>query len=112
VLFIVVAAVLPQLGAARDAALNVIPVYLLFAVCAPLLGWGVARAFSLEASGGRAVAFSTATRNSLVVLPLALAVPNAVPVLPAIIVAQTLVELVSELVYVRLIARLGGKNHA
>jgi ACR3 family arsenite transporter len=42
-----------------------------------------------------------------VVLPLALAVPGAVPVLPAIIVTQTLVELLSELVYVRLIATLG-----
>lgn len=36
----------------------------------------------------------------------ALAVENALPVLPAIIVAQTLVELVSELVYVRAIPRM------
>jgi hypothetical protein len=56
---------------------------------------------------GRAVAFSTATRNSLVVLPLALAVPGALPVLPAIIVTQTLVELISELFYIRTIPRLG-----
>lgn len=107
VLFVVVAAVLPQIGEARDVALHVIPVYVAFALAAPLIGWGVARTFGLEAPGGRAVAFSAATRNSLVVLPLALAVPNAIPVLPAIIVAQTLVELVSELVYVRLLPRLG-----
>ncbi|MNF17505.1 hypothetical protein D3C80_2210460 [compost metagenome] len=54
----------------------------------------------------RAVAFSGSTRNSLVVLPLALAVPGAIPVLPAVIVAQTLVELVSELVYVKLLPKL------
>ncbi|OIJ42380.1 arsenic resistance protein [Massilia timonae] len=107
VLFIVVASVLPQLGQALDTALQVAPVYIAFALLAPPAGWLVARLFRLAAPAGRAVAFSGATRNSLVVLPLALAVPGAVPLLPAIIVTQTLVELVAELVYVRLIARLG-----
>ncbi len=107
VLFIVVASVLPQLGQALDAALRVAPVYAAFALLAPPAGWLVARLFRLAAPAGRAVAFSGATRNSLVVLPLALAVPGAVPLLPAIIVTQTLVELVAELIYVRLIARLG-----
>jgi len=107
VLFVVVASVLPRLGQALDAALGVVPVYIAFALLAPLAGWLVARLFRLEAGAGRAVAFSGATRNSLVVLPLALAVPGAVPLLPAIIVTQTLVELVAELAYVRAIARLG-----
>jgi len=107
VLFIVVASVLPQLGQALDTALQVAPVYIAFALLAPPAGWLVALLFRLAAPAGRAVAFSGATRNSLVVLPLALAVPGAVPLLPAIIVTQTLVELVAELVYVRLIARLG-----
>ncbi|MNR45157.1 hypothetical protein D3C85_1639770 [compost metagenome] len=56
------------------------------------------------------MAFSAATRNSLVVLPLALAVPGAVPILPAIIVAQTMVELVSELIYIRVIPKLGRER--
>ena len=110
VLFIVVASVLPQLGRAQEAALGVVPVYIAFALLAPLAGWLVARLFKLEAPAGRAVAFSGATRNSLVVLPLALAVPGAVPLLPAIIVTQTLVELVAELVYVRVIARFGQSS--
>ena len=110
VLFVVVASVLPQLGQARAAALAVMPVYIAFAVLAPLAGWLVARLCRLAAPAGRAVAFSGATRNSLVVLPLALAVPGAVPLLPAIIVTQTLVELVAELVYVRAIARLGARD--
>jgi len=110
VLFVVVAAVVPQLGPAADAALRVLPIYMAFAVVAPVLGWLVARWFRLEAAAGRSIAFSTGTRNSLVVLPLALAVPGAVPVLPAIIVTQTLVELLSELVYVRLIATLGREQ--
>jgi ACR3 family arsenite efflux pump ArsB len=107
VLFIVVAAVVPQLGFAADATFGVIPVYLAFAVIAPLAGWLMGRMFRLEAAAGRAIAFSAGTRNSLVVLPLALAVPGAVPILPAIIVTQTLVELLSELIYVRVIARVG-----
>ncbi|TCA02685.1 arsenic resistance protein [Rhizobium leguminosarum bv. viciae] len=107
VLFVVVAAVVPQLGPALADTLRVMPIYVAYAVIAPLVGWGMSRLFRLEASAGRAVAFSAATRNSLVVLPLALAVPGAVPLLPAIIVTQTLVELVSELVYVRLAPKFG-----
>ena len=106
VLFVVIAAVVPQLGTATDVVLQVIPVYIAFAALAPFVGWLMSRLFRLDAPAGRAIAFSAGTRNSLVVLPLALAVPGAIPVLPAIIVTQTLVELVSELIYVRLIPKL------
>ena len=41
--------------------------------------WAVAKAFHAEAGVARAVAFSAGSRNSLVVLPLALAVPGGVP---------------------------------
>jgi ACR3 family arsenite efflux pump ArsB len=85
--------------------MKVVPIYVAFALVAPVAGWLVARAFSLPSDQGRAVAFSTATRNSLVILPLALSVPGAIPVIPAVIVAQTLVELLSELVYIRVIPR-------
>ncbi len=110
VLFVVVAAVIPQLGAAAGAAMRVVPVYLAFAVIAPCLGWTVARCARLDVPARRAVAFSSATRNSLVVLPLALAVPGAVPLLPAVIVTQTMVELVSELVYIRVLGRLPSRR--
>lgn len=110
VLFVVVAAVVPQLGLALQGALMAIPIYVAFAVIAPLVGWGIASVASLDAPAGRAVAFSAATRNSLVVLPLAFAVPGAMPLLPAIIVAQTMVELVGELFYIKLIPRLGSKR--
>ncbi len=106
VLFLVIVAVLPQLGPATSAALKVIPIYIAFSITAPLLGWLVGRSFRLDAPAGRSIAFSAGTRNSLVVLPLALAVPGAIPVVPAIMVTQTLIELVSELFYVRLIPKL------
>ncbi|MET3694172.1 ACR3 family arsenite efflux pump ArsB [Methylobacterium goesingense] len=107
VLFVVIVAVLPQLGLALNEALRVVPVYIAFAVAAPLIGWAVGRLFRLDVSTCRTLAFSAATRNSLVILPLAFAVPGAVPLLPTVIVTQTLVELVSELIYIRLIPRLG-----
>lgn len=112
VLFVVVASVVPQLGRAADAALGVIPVYVAFALLAPISGWLVARLLRLAPPAGRAVAFSGGTRNSLVVLPMALAVPGALPLLPVVIVTQTLVELVAELVYVRVIGRLGARREA
>ncbi|KFC08492.1 arsenical resistance protein [Trabulsiella guamensis ATCC 49490] len=107
VLFVVVVSVVPQMGSSVNAALHVVPVYLLYAIIAPLLGWSITRLFRLETAAGRAVAFSAGTRNSLVILPLALAVPGAIPVLPAVIVTQTLVELVTELIYIRVMPRLG-----
>lgn len=110
VLFVVTVTVLPQLDAASDVALQIIPIYVVFALVSPLLGWFTGRLFQLPSSAGRALAFSAGTRNSLVVLPLALAIPGAIPLLPAIIVTQTFVELISELVYIRLIAKLKYKK--
>jgi ACR3 family arsenite transporter len=112
VLFLVVAATVPLLGNAFDRALGIVPVYVAFAFLAPVLGWWVARAFRLGPEATRSVAFSSATRNSLVVLPLAFAVPGAVPVLPAVIVTQTLIELISELVYIRVMPLFGASRQA
>ena len=108
VLGLVFAGVVPQLGLAAPNALSVIPIYATFAVAAPAVGWTIGRLMQLSASDGRAVAFSTATRNSLVVLPLAFAVPGAMPLLPAVIVAQTLIELIASLIYMKLMPVLGS----
>ena len=109
VLFLVLASVTPRIGEAGAAALTVAPIYVAYAIVAPVIGWLVARNLRLEPNAIRAVSFSAATRNSLVVLPLAFAVPGGVPVLPAVIVTQTIIELVSELLYVRWIPRLSMK---
>lgn len=109
VLFIVVAAVIPQLRTTWASVLLAVPFYVLFALLAPLLGWFTSQLFRLDAAGGRAVAFSASTRNSLVILPLALAIPGALPLLPAVIVSQTLVELLSELIYIRAIPKLNAR---
>lgn len=107
---VLVAVIGSQIGvvASRlDDLLPVVPVYVGFALLAPLLGWFVARLFRLSTGEARAVTFSAATRNSLVVLPLALALPESIRALAAAaVITQTLVELVSELVYVRAVPAL------
>lgn len=90
-----------------DELLPVLPVYVGFALLAPVLGWAAARLLRLSTGEARAVTFSAATRNSLVVLPLALALPEPIRALAAAaVITQTLVELVSELVYIRVVPAL------
>jgi len=90
-----------------DRLLPVIPVYISFMLLAPVLGFVAARLLRLPVTEARSVTFSASTRNSLVVLPLALALPEELRGLAAAaVITQTLVELVSELVYVRAIPAL------
>ena len=104
VLFVVIAAQITSVVRDISLLLPVIPIYVAFVVLAPLMGILAAWLFALPATTARAVTFSASTRNSLVVLPLALALPEDVRGLAATaVILQTLVELVAELVYVRLI---------
>ena len=80
-----------------------VPVYVAFMVIMPVLARLTACTFRLDTQAGRALIFSAGTRNSLVVLPLALALPDAWILASAVIVTQTLVELVGELIYIRLV---------
>lgn len=85
----------------------VLPVYIGFALLAPCVGMLTARLWRLPLAQVRSLAFSTATRNSLVVLPLALALPPQWRThAAAAVMTQTLVELVAELIYVRWVPKL------
>lgn len=104
VLFVVVGSQITSVVRDINLLLPVIPVYIGFVLLAPLMGALASRLFALPAVTARAVTFSASTRNSLVVLPLALALPEDVRGLAATaVVLQTLVELIGELIYVRLI---------
>ena len=105
-LFVVVGSQVPKLEGRFDDVVTVVPIYAGFLVVMAVLGMGAARVAGLETGPARALVFSGATRNSLVVLPLALALPAGYAITPAIVVTQTLVELVGMLVYIRLIPRL------
>ena len=86
--------------------LSVIPIYVAFLVVMVPLGMAAARVASLDPGSTRAVIFSGATRNSLVVLPLALALPQSLSLVPLVVVTQTLVELIGMVVYVKVIPRV------
>lgn len=104
VLVVVIGSQIGSIVREIDRLLPVIPVYIAFMVCAPLVGALTSRVFKLQAEAARAVTFSSSTRNSLVVLPLALALPEEIRGLAAAaVITQTLIELVSELVYVRVV---------
>lgn len=107
VLIIVIASHITFVVEEFDKLLPVIPVYLGFILLAPVVGALVAKGFRLAAPSARSLVFSSSTRNSLVVLPLALALPENLRVLAAAaVITQTLIELVSELFYIRIIPAL------
>ncbi|CRM94711.1 MULTISPECIES: arsenic resistance protein [Pseudomonas] len=104
VLFVVIGSQITSVVRDIELLVPVIPVYLGFALLAPWMGVLASRLCALPAITARAVTFSASTRNSLVVLPLALALPEDVRGLAATaVILQTLIELVAELIYVRLV---------
>jgi len=87
--------------------LRVLPIYIGFLLVVPIAAALIGRLLKLDIGSGRALIFSAFTRNSLVVLPLALALPGeAAGAAAAVIVAQTLTELIGELIYVRVVPGL------
>jgi len=105
-LAVVVASQIAGVGAQFRSLLLVVPVYVLFAAIMAPVGMLASRAARLDVPAKRAVIFSGATRNSLIVLPLVLALPEAFSLAPLVVVTQTLVELVAMVVFVRLVPRL------
>lgn len=83
-----------------------LPVYVVFLVVMTGLTVPIVRAARLPVASARASVFGATARNSLVVLPLAVAVSEQAPLIPLAVVAQTMVELVGMVVLVRLVPRL------
>lgn len=105
-LLTVVASQVPKTGGSLGDVAAVVPFYAAFLVIMAFAGLAVARLLRLAAPAARAVIFTGATRNSLVVLPLALALPDRFAAAGAVVVTQTLVEVVGMVVYVRVVPRL------
>ncbi|HJG64960.1 MAG TPA: arsenic resistance protein [Corynebacterium stationis] len=84
----------------------VVPLYVAFAVIMIAGGAVVSRAAGLNIASQRAVVFSAVTRNSLVVLPLVLALPAQFELAPLVVVTQTLVELCIMLVMILALPRI------
>nr|WP_199859692.1 bile acid:sodium symporter [Frigoribacterium sp. CFBP 8759] len=105
-LFTVVASQAGAVGDSLGQLLVLVPIYAGFLVVMAALGIGAGRIFRLDVPATRALVFSGATRNSLVVLPLALALPASLSLAPVVVVTQTLVELIGMVIFVRLVPRL------
>jgi ACR3 family arsenite transporter len=105
-LFTVVASQAGAVGDSLGQLLVLVPIYAGFLIVMAALGIGAGRIFRLDVPATRALVFSGATRNSLVVLPLALALPSSLSLAPVVVVTQTLIELIGMVIFVRLIPRL------
>lgn len=81
-------------------------VFVLFLAAAAVLAKGFASALRLPPPQARVLAFSFGTRNSFVVLPLALALPAGWELAALVIVFQSLVELVGMAVYLVIVPRI------
>lgn len=106
VLIAVVASQIPKLDGRLADVAAVVPFYLAFLIIMAFAGTAATHLFRLDAPAGRAVLFTGATRNSLVVLPLALALPDRFAAAPVVVVTQTLIEVLGMIAYVRLVPRL------
>ncbi|WP_238419670.1 arsenic resistance protein [Gordonia sp. 'Campus'] len=100
VLVVAVSSQVPQVDSRFGDIAGVIPIYVAFLVVMALAGLAVTRVFRLAPASATAAVFSGATRNSLVVLPLALALPVGAELAAATVIAQTLVELIGMVVLV------------
>lgn len=84
---------------------RVVLVFALFLLAAAWLGKWLGRWMGLPASAARTLTFSFGTRNSFVVLPLALALPPAWQAAAVVIVLQSLVELFGMIGYLAWVPR-------
>lgn len=105
-LAVVVASQMAGVSTQLGSLLITVPVYVLFAATMVPVGILAGRVAGLDTPGSRAVVFSGATRNSLVVLPLVLALPAAFDLAALVVVTQTMVELVAMVVFIRLVPKL------
>lgn len=111
VLLLVLSSLMPQIGLAREAAAYALPIYISYAIGAPIFARGVTKVFNLDKVAGKAVCYSASYRNSLILLPLALAVPGGMPIIPAVILTQTLVELCFLPIYLYCMPKLFGAQN-
>lgn len=81
-------------------------VFAAYLMLVPALAWALARLFQLPPVQARTLTYSLGSRNSFVVLPLALALPETLQFAALVIVFQSLVELLGMLAYLRWLPKL------
>lgn len=105
-LAVVVGSQIFAVGSSLTQLVVLIPIYVVFVVVMCCIGVLASRVARLDTAASRAIVFSGTTRNSLVVLPLALSLPAPLALAPLAIVTQTLVELVGMVLLVRIVPEI------
>ncbi|SCQ71664.1 Bile acid:sodium symporter [Propionibacterium freudenreichii] len=105
-LMVVVASQFVHVAAQFGLLVRVVPLFVGFLVVMPVLANLIGRLGGQPVVIRRTLAFTGSTRNSLVVLPLALALPPEMALAASVVVTQTLVELLGMVTFVRVIPRL------
>lgn len=107
VLFIIISSQITPIALHYEQIIQVVPIYIAFMVLMFPLNLMVGKLFKLKSASKRTLIFSAGTRNSLAVLPFVLALPiDMILITTSIIVTQTIVELIGELVYVKLTPKI------
>ncbi|MCF6765892.1 hypothetical protein L3V82_08905 [Thiotrichales bacterium 19S3-7] len=81
-------------------------IYLSFLIITPVVAIPLGSLFTLKATETRTLAFSFLSRNSLIALPIAFAFSHQASVILSIILLQLFIELIGEVIYVRLMPEL------
>ena len=103
VLFLIVATQIPLISRNLTLISSVIPIYVAFMILALITGLFIGKLMGFQSAEIRTLIYSTGTRNSLAVLPFAFALPTDIAgIIAAVIVTQTLVELIGELIYTKI----------
>lgn len=105
-LFSVVASQIYEVSSQFQSLATAILIFAIFLVLMIVLSIAVGKMFRLDIGAWRALTFSGVTRNSLVVLPVALAFPAQYSLASSVVVSQTLVELVGMLIMIQLIPKI------
>ncbi|MEQ5803405.1 MULTISPECIES: arsenic resistance protein [Halomonas] len=99
VVFVIAASQVTTVAGLTGVLLQVLLIFVAYLIFAAFLGKTLGRLFQLPTRSARTLTFSFGTRNSFVVLPIALALPEAWQAAVVVIVFQSLVELFGMVAY-------------
>lgn len=109
VVFLIAASQVESVLAALPVLGNVAVVFIAYLIAALLVGLAMSRMFKLSDRSARVLIFALGTRNSFVVLPLALALSADWAVVGVVIVFQSLIELLGIIAYLRVLPTIVPK---
>ena len=101
VVFMIAASQVHTVFGLSEVLAQVVFIFIGFLLFAALLGKGLGKLFALPTASARTLAFSFGTRNSFVMLPIALTLPSAWQAAVVVIVFQSLIELFGMVAFLR-----------